>query len=80
MYHYGVNTMKNESFYETFENRLRIFSEECDYMQGFHVFLDAFNGYGGLTESIMYLIGEEYPKKTVLNVLSYPYFENQVFY
>jgi hypothetical protein len=78
LYHYGINTMKNEGFFDSFENRLRAFAEECDNMQGFHLFLDAFNGFGGLTENIMSLISEEYSKKTILNVLSYPYFENQV--
>ncbi len=70
--------MKNEHFNENFEDRLRAFAEECDYMQGFHIFLDAYNGFGGLTENILELISEEYSKKTVLSLFSFPYFENQV--
>ena len=75
LHHYGINVMKNESFLEDFENTLRVYAEECDFMQGFHLFVDA---YGGLTGSMLELIDQEYSKKSILNIFSFPYLDNKV--
>lgn len=33
LYHYGMNVSKEPNFMETFEDKLRQFSEECDHLQ-----------------------------------------------
>lgn len=78
LYHYGLNVINDENFLENFENILRLYSEECDYIQGFHFLIDSFNGFGGLTQNVLSLIGDEYTKKPVFSVFGYPYFKNQV--
>ncbi len=62
---------------DTFEDKLRHYAEECDRIQGFHLFSDAFNGFGGVASSCTNLITEEFKKKPILAILPFPYFKNQ---
>lgn len=44
IFHYGLNASKEDHLLDLFENQLRRYSEECNNIQGFHLFLDSFNG------------------------------------
>lgn len=57
------------SRYETvceWEDRLHHFTEECDYLQGFHVLMDTHNGFGGLGSELLKYVQEEFPRKGIL--------------
>ena len=41
-------------------------------MQGFHLLLDANNGFGGVASKILQLIKQEYPNKTIYAIPSLP--------
>ncbi|KAJ9080026.1 mtDNA inheritance, partitioning of the mitochondrial organelle [Entomophthora muscae] len=51
---------------ETVDSSLRFFTEESDSLQGFQVFVDAFDGFSGFSARYLEVIREEYPKTPVL--------------
>ena len=48
------------------EDRIHYFTEECDYLQGFHVLLDTHDGFGGLGAGLLRYLEEEFPGKGIL--------------
>ena len=48
------------------EDRIHFFTEECDSLQGFHIFLDTHNGFGGLGVGLLKYLEEEFPGKGIL--------------
>ena len=62
----GNELLSNYSSTCEWEDRLHFFTEECDSLQGFHVFLDTHNGFGGLGAGLLKYIEEEYPGKGIL--------------
>ena len=62
----GNEVLSNYSSTCEWEDRLHFFTEECDSLQGFHVFLDTHNGFGGLGAGLLKYIEEEYPGKGIL--------------
>ena len=78
MHHYGLGVSKETNFIENFEDKLRHYAEESDHIQGFQFMVDAFNGFGGMSSNCMNHITEEFRKKSILAVLPFPYFQNQV--
>ncbi|XP_050542872.1 protein misato [Daktulosphaira vitifoliae] len=53
---------------ETWVNNLRLFAEECDYLQGFQVTMDSLNGFGGLASKALEYLNEEYSNKCVISM------------
>lgn len=41
------------------------------------MFVDPYNGFGGVSTSFLQLMNEEYPKKPIVAFLSFPYFANK---
>ncbi|KAK5649088.1 hypothetical protein RI129_003980 [Pyrocoelia pectoralis] len=62
----GAKLWKTEQFAEEFADKIRNYIEECDSFQGFHVTLDATNGFSGLTSSCLEYINDEYERKSIL--------------
>ncbi|KAB0803996.1 hypothetical protein PPYR_00966 [Photinus pyralis] len=62
----GAMLWKTDQFEEEFADKIRNYVEECDSFQGFHVTLDATNGFSGLTSSCLEYINDEYERKSVL--------------
>jgi hypothetical protein len=48
------------------------------FLKGFHFFVDAFNGFGGLNADLLGIINEEYAKRPVLTIFSFPQNKNHV--
>ena len=44
LFNYGINIFEDRDFTDDFEDKLRHFGEECDYLQGFQFIVDAYNG------------------------------------
>ncbi|XP_035229143.1 protein misato homolog 1-like [Stegodyphus dumicola] len=42
------------------EDAVRRMTEECDYLQGFHVIFDAHNGFSGISSNILQYLDDEY--------------------
>ncbi|XP_076355308.1 misato mitochondrial distribution and morphology regulator isoform X2 [Tachypleus tridentatus] len=56
----GLQVMSSENFCDDVENRLRLFSEECDFLQGFNILLDGYNGFSGVAAGILNLLNDDY--------------------
>ncbi|GIX81138.1 protein misato 1 [Caerostris extrusa] len=57
------------------EDAVRRMSEECDYLQGFHVLFDAHNGFSGITNNILQYLDDEYKR---IPSLCFPVFQNNI--
>jgi len=79
LFQYGVDYKGIGDFNEDFEDTLRVYAEECDQIQGFHFFVDAFNGFGGLAKRILPIIKQEYSKKPVLSIFPFPFMEEETY-
>lgn len=55
-----------------FEDRIRSYMEECDNLQGFHMIVDAVDGFGGLGNSILHHLQDEYSTKDVMTFATMP--------
>ncbi|XP_068755236.1 protein misato homolog 1-like [Montipora capricornis] len=64
---YGQHLAKEEHFYDEFENNLHFFVEECDSLQGFQIFTDVSDGFGGLSSQILEELKDEYSAKTFIS-------------
>lgn len=62
----GNQVLGNYSATCDWEDRIHYFTEECDSLQGFHVFLDTHNGFGGLGSGLLKYFEEEFPGKGIL--------------
>ncbi|KAI9319976.1 tubulin domain-containing protein, partial [Dichotomocladium elegans] len=51
---------------ETFEDNFRRFTEECDNLQGFQIFTDVDDAFGGFTEGMMHDIRDDFAKTPVM--------------
>ncbi|KAI8356758.1 tubulin domain-containing protein [Choanephora cucurbitarum] len=58
--------VENEKETETFEENFRFFVEECDSLQGFQLFTDVDDGFGGFTEGLLNNIRDEFAKTPIL--------------
>ena len=50
-------------------DKIRKFAEECDYLRNITVLADLYDGFGGLTCSLMEEIRDEFPRMTVVSFL-----------
>lgn len=68
----GVEVWKDQDFQEDFIDRIRRFVEECDNFQGFHLLMDASDGFSGIGASSLQHLEDEYSSKSVLVFPSIP--------
>ncbi|XP_018420726.1 PREDICTED: protein misato homolog 1 [Nanorana parkeri] len=73
----GESLLKAASHLEEVEDRLRFFSEECDYLQGFHILCDTHNGFSGAGAKMAELIHDEYPGRGILSFGTSPVLSEQ---
>ncbi|KAI9338876.1 tubulin domain-containing protein [Pilaira anomala] len=57
---------ENEREVDIFEDNFRFFVEECDNLQGFQIFSDVDDAFGGFTESLLDNIRDEYLKTPIM--------------
>nr|DBA13794.1 TPA: hypothetical protein GDO54_004834 [Pyxicephalus adspersus] len=62
----GQSLLKSSASLEELEERLHFFSEECDYLQGFHLLCDTHNGFSGAGAKMAELLHDEYPGRGIL--------------
>lgn len=72
-YSLGVNSWNDVYFQEDFTDNLRFYIEECDNIQGFHVLMDAHNGFSGLSSKCLEYLNDEYTKKSIFSVPTFNY-------
>jgi len=60
----GISYWNKEERRDEIEDLIRWYIEDCDYLQGFNMMLDAENGFSGLAGQILQHLSEEYPRKT----------------
>jgi hypothetical protein len=58
----GEAMAQHTLFRESFEEKLRFFAEECDYLQGFHFGFDASSMFSGVGIQTAMLLKDEYPR------------------
>lgn len=64
----GENLWKTPQFSDEFSDKIRMYVEECNNMQGFQVLMDFNNGFSGLGSVCIQHIHDEYGK----NILTFP--------
>ncbi|XP_014204337.1 protein misato [Copidosoma floridanum] len=69
----GQSLWKTEKFSEDFTDKIRLYVEECDFMQGFQVLVDADNGFAGLGASCIQHLRDEYGK----SILTIPVIDSE---
>lgn len=72
LYPLGTALYNTIDFKENYVHKIRAYVEECDSFQGFHVLLDATDGFGGLSNRCMEHLGDDYERKSIMAV---PLFE-----
>ncbi|XP_068108684.1 protein misato homolog 1 [Hyperolius riggenbachi] len=63
----GESLLKASSHLDEVEDRLHFFSEECDYLQGFHILCDIHSGFSGAGARIAELLHDEFPGRGILS-------------
>jgi hypothetical protein len=59
----GIEEAKTTS--EEYEDRIRFFAEECDYLEGFQVVVDADSGFGGYGSEMIRYLSDDFGSKSV---------------
>ncbi|XP_054278823.1 protein misato homolog 1 [Macrosteles quadrilineatus] len=59
-------------FNEEFSDRIRLYMEETDNLQGYQMLLDSYNGFAGLSCGVLQHLRDEYPSKPVFCVACQP--------
>ncbi|XP_060861222.1 protein misato isoform X1 [Metopolophium dirhodum] len=62
----GLGLWDSYKMKETWTDNLRLYAEECDYLQGFHISMDSLNGFGGLACKALEYLKDEYSNKTII--------------
>ncbi|XP_074650914.1 protein misato homolog 1-like [Tubulanus polymorphus] len=62
VYNYGLSVYKDRGFHNQLEDRIHVFVEECDHLQGFQIMSDVHNGFGGITGSLLEEICDQYER------------------
>ncbi|EGI70724.1 PREDICTED: protein misato [Acromyrmex echinatior] len=65
---YGRDLWSTEQFFDNFTDKIRLYIEECDLMQGFQVLMDSVDGFAGLGASCVQHLRDEYGK----SILAFP--------
>ncbi|XP_067831960.1 protein misato homolog 1 isoform X2 [Heptranchias perlo] len=62
---FGERLYRDPAFLDDLEDRLHFYTEECDYLQGFHVLCDLQDGFAGLSTKLVELLKDEYGGKGI---------------
>ncbi|XP_069796670.1 protein misato homolog 1 [Narcine bancroftii] len=62
---FGEKLFQDPVFLDDFEDRLHFYTEECDYLQGFHVLCDLQDGFSGLSAKVVEMLQDEYRGKGI---------------
>ncbi|OCT69646.1 protein misato homolog 1 isoform X1 [Xenopus laevis] len=68
----GEALFREAAYGEELEDRLHFFTEECDYLQGFHIVCDLHSGFSGGGAKVAELLHDEYPGRGILSWGTYP--------
>ncbi|XP_001606064.1 protein misato [Nasonia vitripennis] len=68
LFPYGQSLWKRSAFSEDFADKIRVYVEECDLMQGFQVLFDTDDGFSGLGAACIQHLRDEYGK----SILTWP--------
>uniref|UniRef100_A0A803J716 Protein misato homolog 1 n=1 Tax=Xenopus tropicalis TaxID=8364 RepID=A0A803J716_XENTR len=71
-YGQGEALLQEAAYGEELEDRLHFFTEECDYLQGFHLVCDLHNGFSGGGAKMAELLHDEYPGRGIFSFGTYP--------
>ncbi|KAM9294616.1 protein misato homolog 1, partial [Gastrophryne carolinensis] len=63
----GQSLVSSAPHLDEIEDRLHFFSEECDYLQGFHLLCDTHNGFSGAGSRMAELLHDEYPGRGIFS-------------
>jgi len=63
---YGTELFGNYERAEEFLDNVRFFAEECDSLQGFHIFGDDTNAFGGLSTAALRYLRDDYSTKAMM--------------
>lgn len=67
---------EDESLKQEVEDKLHFWTEECDHLQGFHILMDTYNGFGGMAASVLQDLEDDFANKGLISFgLSPPIFE-----
>jgi len=62
----GLTIWDSNKMKETWTDNLRLYAEECDYLQGFHISMDSLNGFSGLASKALEYLNDEYYNKNII--------------
>ncbi|CAH1796416.1 unnamed protein product [Owenia fusiformis] len=65
IFSYGSAIYNTRTHQDEIDDKLHFFLEECDHLQGFHVLTDTFDGFGGLSTSLLEHLEDEYSSKGI---------------
>lgn len=68
----GVELWQEPAFCEEFCDRIRLYVEECDGLQGFQLFFDIDDGFSGLATQCLEHLNDEYSRSSFVLPLHYP--------
>ncbi|XP_052857414.1 protein misato [Drosophila gunungcola] len=71
-YSAGTELWQAASFNDEFCDRIRLYVEECDGLQGFHVLFDIDDGFGGLAGKCLEHLNDEYSRASFVLPLHQP--------
>ncbi|XP_016967056.1 protein misato [Drosophila biarmipes] len=71
-YSAGTEQWQDVAFNDEFCDRIRLYVEECDGLQGFHVIFDIDDGFGGLAGKCLEHLNDEYSRASFVLPLYYP--------
>ena len=66
------NDAKSCGFFEDFEDKIRFYAEECDFLQGFNLITEFENGFGGISSSCLEYLSDEFGGKEIASFLTAP--------
>lgn len=65
IYGCGNSVLSNYERRSEIEDRIHFFTEECDSLQGFHILMDTYDGFGGLGASLLEYLKDEFDSKSL---------------
>ncbi|KAH8420007.1 hypothetical protein KR009_004794 [Drosophila setifemur] len=71
-YSAGEDLWKETAFNDDLTDRIRLYIEECDGLQGFHMLFDIDDGFGGLATKCLEHLNDEYSRASFVVPLHYP--------
>ena len=71
---YGFGTNAWNAISDEFEDRLRFFAEEADFLKGFQLLTDATDAFGGVSSSVCDFLKDDYSAQSILTFPTIPSF------